>query len=305
MTVFSSSSTLKSFSNELVELVGKVAPSVVNISNQSGRGTGVIWSADGYVLTCSHVVGRSSTVTIGLSDGRTFEAKVVGQDQNYDVAALKADATGLKPVEPGDSENLKVGQLVVALANPYGRRPSATSGMITSMMGSRGRFEGMPRGNTIVTDALVNPGYSGGPLIDVQGKMIGMSSAYMQNRGLAIPVNTIRSVAELLISEGKITRAYLGISFNAIQLPTDISALEEVGQDAGIMVLSVERDSPAKRAGVALGDIILKIDDKRVTDTLDLQRLLTKEVIGKDIKLRILRAEKPLELVITPIEEKD
>lgn len=163
----------------------------------------------------------------------------------------------------------------------------------------------MPRGNAVVTDALLNPGYSGGPLVDVFGRMIAMNSAYMQSRGFAIPINTVKSVAELLITEGKITRAYLGITFNTIQLPTDISALKEVGQDAGIMVLSVERDSPAKKAGLALGDIILTIDDKHVADTLDLQRQLTKEVIGKQIKLRILRAEKPVDLVVTPIEEKE
>lgn len=113
---------MRSLSDETVEIVANVAASVVNISNQSGRGTGVIWSAEGYIITCSHVIGRSSSVTIGLADGRSFEAKVLGQDPNYDVAALKAEVTGLKPIEPGNSENLKVGQFVIALANPYGRR---------------------------------------------------------------------------------------------------------------------------------------------------------------------------------------
>lgn len=305
MSHITPSQILKSLSDETAELVGKVAPSVVGISNQQGRGTGIVWSSDGYIVTCNHVVGRRRTVRVGLGERKFSEGKVIGRDPNSDVALLKIKEGELKPIEIGNSENLRVGQFVIALANPYSRDLSAASGIITSVRSSFRRWRGMTMGNALVTDATLNPGYSGGPLVDVSGKMIGLNSAYIQSRGIAVPINTVKTIADMLISEGKITRAYLGITSNTIQLPQEIATQAQISQDEGIIVLSVEKNSPAKRAGLVLGDIIVKLDEKPVTNTYDLNRLLSKEMIGKETKLRILRAEKPMELKITPTERRN
>jgi len=154
--------------------------------------------------------------------------------------------------------------------------------------------------NIIVTDARLNPGYSGGPLVDVSGRMIGLNMAYVWSRGIAVPVSTVKSIADRLARGGKIKRAYLGLTLNAIPLPREIAAQTQISQDEGIIVLSVEADSSAKRAGLALGDVIVKFDEKPVTSVYGLSRLLTEDVIGKETQLWILRGEKLMELTVTP-----
>jgi len=294
------SQILKSLSDATAEVVEKAAPSVVSVSFGMGRGSGVVWSSDGYIVTCSHVVGNRSAVKVGLGEGSKFEAKVVGRDHYSDVAVLKVERGTFKPIELGDSENLKVGQFVLALANPFSRRPSATSGMVTSVGSSLRSRGGMTMENIIVTDARLNPGYSGGPLVDVSGRMIGLNTAYVWSRGIAVPVSTVKSIADRLVSGGKIKRAYLGITLNTIPLPREVATQAQISQDGGVIVLSVETDSSAKRAGLALGDVILKFDEKSVRSVYDLSRLLIEDVIGKETTLRILRGEKLMELTITP-----
>ncbi|WXG41494.1 MAG: trypsin-like peptidase domain-containing protein [Candidatus Freyarchaeum deiterrae] len=301
---FTPSQILKSLSDATAEVVEKAASSLVSvISEKHGhRGSGVIWSSDGYIVTCSHVVSKSKTVTIGLEDGRKLEANVVGQDSYSDVALLKIEDGGtFEPIEQGDSESIKVGQFALAVAKFTGRHPSATSGMITNVGLSFQGWRGMTMDNLIVTDAPLNPGYSGGPLLDASGKMIGMNAAYAWSRGLSIPVSTIKRVTDGLVREGKVQRAYLGIKSSTIMLPQEIATQEEVNQEEGVMVFWVEKDSPAKKAGLALGDIIVKFDEKPVTNVYDLPKLLTEEVIGKKTKLEVLRGEKPINLTITPI----
>jgi len=291
---------LKSLSDATTEVVEKVAPSVVSVGCGMARGSGVVWSSDGYIVTCSHVTGRHRAVTVGLGDRKSLEAKVVGIDPYSDIALLKIEGQPLTPADFGDAETLKTGQYVLALANPFNRKPSATSGIITNVSGSIRGFGGIAMENVIVTDAQLNPGYSGGPLVDVSGKVIGLNTAYAWSRGIAIPVNTIRSVVDGLMHDGKIRRAYLGIEAGMIPLPADVAALAEASQDSAVLVLSVERNSAARKAGLALGDIIVKFDEKPVTNLYDLTRLLTAEKIGKQASLSILRGEQLLELTITP-----
>jgi len=298
--VVASSQILKLLSDATVEVVEKAAPSVVSVSFGMGRGSGVVWSSDGYIVTCSHVVGNRSVVKVGLGEESKFEAKVVGRDYHSDVAVLKVERGTFKPIEVGDSENLKVGQFVLGLANPFSRQLSATLGVITSVGGSLRSRRGMSMENIVVTDARLNPGYSGGPLVDVSGRMIGLNMAYVWSRGIAVPVSTVKSIANRLARGGKIKRAYLGITLNTIPLPREIATQPQISQDEGIIVLSVEADSSAKRAGLALGDVILKFDEKPVTSVYDLSKLLTEEVIGKETKLWILRGEKLMELTVTP-----
>ncbi len=245
-----SSQILKSLSDATAEVVEKAASSLVSvISEKHGyRGSGVVWSSDGYIVTCSHVVSKCNMVTVELGDGRRLEAKVVGQDPYSDVALLKIeDGAPFEPIELGDPESLKVGQFALALAKPFSRKPSATSGMITSVGVSFKGWQGRTMDNLIITDAPLNPGYSGGPLLDVSGRMIGMNAAYAWSRGIAIPVSTIKRVTDGLSREGKIKRAYMGIKSSTITLPQEIATQAEIDQDEGVMVFWVEKDSPAKK----------------------------------------------------------
>ena len=292
---------LKAVSDATAGAVEKVAPSVVAVSSGMGRGSGVVWTSDGHILTARHVVGKRSKVRVSLAEGSNLEAKVVGVDPYSDIALLKIEGFRLKSIELGDSENLRIGQFVLALANPFSRRPSATFGIITSVGGGSFRgWGGVPMENVILTDARLNPGYSGGPLVDASGKMIGLNTAYAWGRGVAVAVNKLKDIADKLSREGKIERAYLGVVLHEINLPEEIASQEQINQNAGVMALSVEANSPAKNAGLALGDIIIKLDGKPVTSIYELHKLLTEEAIGKETKLLILRGEKPITLTITP-----
>jgi S1-C subfamily serine protease len=295
---------LKSFSDATAEVVEKVAPSVVSVSCGMAKGSGVAWSSDGHIVTCSHVIGRRKAVMVGFGDGENLEARVIGHDPYSDIALLRIEGKTSKPADLGDSETLKTGQFVLALANPFNRKPSATSGIITNTKGAIRGFGGIDWENVIVTDAQLNPGYSGGPLVDVSGRVVGLNTAYAWSRGIALPINTVKSTVDGLMHEGKIKRAYLGIEAATIPLPADVATVTEINQESGVLVLSVERNSAARKAGLALGDIIIKFDKRPTANLYDLTKLLTAEMIGKQAKLSILRGEQVLDLVVTPSASK-
>ena len=282
---------LKLLSDGTAQLVSKVSKSVVTINSGTGSGSGVIWSADGLVVTCNHVIGGNQKIRVGIAGRAQVEAKVIGQDPYSDVAAIKVEGITTPPIEIGNADDLSVGQVVLAIANPYGRRASATMGIITSfrvpMRGSQGMRE-----NMIFTDATLRPGYSGGPLVNASGKMIGLNSAYMENRGVSISIDAVKEAVERLTRQGSVKRAHLGLVTNNIELPPEISGDPNISQDNAIIVFSIEKESPAKQAGILLGDIILGFNGKPVKNTYDLLRLLTDDVIGKTVKMKILRAEK-------------
>ncbi|HKZ94513.1 MAG TPA: trypsin-like peptidase domain-containing protein [Candidatus Bathyarchaeia archaeon] len=291
---------LQSLSEATAEIVSKTAPSVVTVNNGMGSGSGIIWSPDGYVVTASHVIGKRSTVEVSLGDGKSHEAKVIGRDPYTDIALLKIEAKTLKPIEPGDPQSLKPGQFILALANPFGRQVSATQGIITAVHGTIRTWGGITIEDTIITDARLNPGYSGGPLIDVHGRMIGLNTAYVWNRGIAVPIDTIKHIVQSLKNEGKIKRAYLGIVSDSVRLPEEVATQAQVNQHSGVMIYQVEAGSPAKKAGLAMGDVIIKFNDKNIENINDLHRYLTEEIIGKPTKLQTLRGENLTELTITP-----
>ena len=264
------------------------------------HGTGIILNQQGYIVTCNHVLSGCNTVKIGQGE-KTYTATVVGTDPYNDIALLKTEQGHFKPIELGDSAKLSTGQFVLALANPFNRQqPTATTGIITNPDATLRQWRGTAMENAIATDARLNPGFSGGPLIDAQGRMIGMNVAYVWSRGIAIPINKIKTIADRLISGGKIKRAYLGIASNTVVIPQELADQTDVDQDTGVMVFSVERGSPAKKAGLAMGDVIVKFNGKPVTDFYDLPRLLADDVIGKETKIVILRGEKLMTLTITP-----
>jgi S1-C subfamily serine protease len=292
---------LKSLSDATSELVRKLAPSIVSVNSRMTRGTGVVVSPEGHIVTCNHVLGRSAEVRVGQGE-RLFQAKAVGFDSYSDVALLKAEEGRFRPMELGDSDKLSTGQFVLALANPFNRQPSATTGIITSIGATLRGWRGTAMENIIATDARLNPGFSGGPLVDVDGKMIGLNTAYVWSRGIAIPANKVKTIADRLMTGGKLRRAYLGIVSNTVEIPQEIASQAGIDQDSGVMIFQVEQGAPARKAGLTMGDVIVKFNEKPVTTFYDLPRLLTEDVIDKKTTLTIIREEKLVQLTITPTQ---
>jgi S1-C subfamily serine protease len=292
---------LKSLSDATTALVQKLARSIVSVNSRMSRGTGIILNKDGYIVTCNHAIAGCNKVKIGQGQ-KTYDAHIVGTDPYNDIALLNTEKNkDFQPIELGDSSKLSTGQFVLALANPFNRQqPTATTGIITTPDATLRGLRGTAMENIIATDAKLNPGFSGGPLVDAQGKLIGINTAYVWSRGIAIPVNKVKTITDRLMSGRAIRKAYLGVVANSVAIPREIAEQIGLDQDSGVMIFSVERGSPAKNAGLAMGDVIVEFNGKPVTSFYDLPRLLAEDVIGKETKLTIIRRENLLELTITP-----
>jgi serine protease Do len=297
---------LKSVSDATSTLIKKTSESVVAVKAQMSCGTGVIITKDGYIITCNHVLQGCSTVKIGQGE-KIINAKIVGTDPYNDIALLKAEQGNYTPIALGDSEKLNVGQYVLALANPFNKnQPTATSGMVTGVNSTVRGWRGMTAmENVIATDAQLNPGFSGGPLVDAEGKLIGINTAYIWQRGIAIPINKVKTITDRLMTGRTAQRGYLGIIANTVALPQDIAEQAGIEQETGVMIFSVEAGSPARQAGLSMGDVLIKFNDKPVTDFYDLPRLLTEDVIGKQTKAILIRRETLLEATIIPTAHGD
>jgi S1-C subfamily serine protease len=299
--IVNSLEVLKSVSDATSALIKKTSQSVVAIKAQMSRGTGVVLTKDGYIVTCNHVLAGCNGVKIGQGE-KTLNAKIVGTDPYNDVALLKAEKGEFTPIDMGDSENLNVGQYVFALANPFNRtQPTATSGMVTNVNSTiRGWRGATAMENVIATDAQLNPGFSGGPLIDVEGKLIGINTAYVWQRGIAIPINKVKTIADRLMTGKTAQRGYLGIIANTVAIPDEIAEQAGLEQETGVMIFSVEAGSPARKAGLAMGDVLVKFNGKPVSEFYDLPRLLVEDVVDKPVKAVIIRRETLLETTIVP-----
>jgi serine protease Do len=290
---------LKSISEATSLLISRTAMSVVSVKAQMSRGTGVVVSKDGYIVTCNHVLAGCSIVKVGQKE-KTFNSKIVGVDPYNDIALLKADGEWT-PIEIGDSEKLNVGQYVFALANPFNRsQPTATTGIVTNANSTVRGWRATQLENVIATDAQLNPGFSGGPLIDVDGKVIGINAAYVWQRGIAIPINKVKNITDRLMTGRTTQHGYLGIIANTVAIPLEIAEQAGLEQETGVMIFSVEPDSPARKAGLAMGDVLVKFNGKPVMDFYDLPRLLAEDIIDKEVSLTIIRREKLLEGTIKP-----
>jgi S1-C subfamily serine protease len=298
--VANNTDVLQALSGAIEELAQAAAPSLVNVGSEHRTGTGVVIDDQGHVLTAGHVVHRLEDVEVGTDDGEAVQGKVVGRNPYADLALVQVQSRTLKPLERGNSSDVKVGQFVLALARPFNGRPSVTSGIVTGVNRQIGGWWRFSVNNAIVTDARLNPGYSGGPLVDAKGRMIGMNVAYFSNRGIAVPMDTIAGNIERLARGDGFKRAYLGIVSNPIQLPDDVASRLEPEQRSGLMVLSVEPGSSAKKAGLALGDVVIRFGDKRVNDLQDLESFLNEDAIGKEAKLTVLRQEQQKVLTVVP-----
>ncbi len=304
MTYANNTELLQSISNAVAELAERTAPSVVHIGSGGNSGTGIVWDREGHVVTASHVVGDARSVDLRLSDGRNLEAEVRGKDRYTDIALLKTPQSAGVPIAR-EQGSAKVGQFALALADVFGNGVSVTSGIVTSSGRSvRGWFGAAVEG-AIITDAKLNPGYSGGPLIDATGKLLGMNIAQFAGRGVAVPEATLEEVVGSLAKDGRIKKGFLGVIVEPIELPAELAHREDVGQETGLLVRLVEPKSPARRAGVAMGDIVLKLGDSRTTGWQDLHKALSADSVGRTLSLWVLRGERLAEFKVQPEEARE
>ncbi len=302
---------LDAYSRAVMRAVERAAPSVVHVSVRAagrrgeGGGSGLVLTPDGFLLTNSHVVHGTLATTVVLADGSRWPARLVGDDPESDLAVLRVEAPGLVPVARGDSRSLRVGQLVVALGSPYGFQATVTAGIVSALGRSLRTASGRLVENVIQTDAALNPGNSGGPLVDHRGAAVGVSTAaILPGQGLcfAIPFHAAERVAAALIRDGRVRRARIGVGGQTVPVPRVLARHHGLASDGGVKVLSVESGEPAADAGVVRGDVIVGLDGQPVADVDDLQRLLGEPVIGRSVKLELLRLTEKLELVVVPRE---
>src|SRR5436309_5949101 len=299
------SALLDAYSQAVIRVVERVAPSVVNVRRGRSGGSGVMVTPDGYALTNAHVVEGTREVAVTLASGSELRAPVVGSDPATDLAVIRIPRSGLQAAELADTETLRVGQLVIAIGDPLGFHSTVTTGVVSAVGRSlRGR-DGRLIENVIQTDAALNPGNSGGPLVDTHGKVIGINTAIIpmaQGICFAIPAATARLVAGMLIRDGRVRRAYLGISGAPTPIGRQLVAELGLVASGGIRVLEIVERGPAARAGLEPGDILVALDGISLVTLGELQRALGEERIGRKTTGTIIRRGERLEREIVPVE---
>ncbi len=304
---------LDAYSRAVVTTAEKVSPSVVKIDVQqrvdgdrfarAGSGSGFIFTPDGFILTNSHVVHGAARLEVALTDGRTYDAHLVGDDPDTDLAVVRTHAPDLVPVTLGESASLRVGQIAIAVGNPYGFQCTVTAGIVSALGRSFRSQSGRLIDNVIQTDAALNPGNSGGPLVNSRGDVIGVNTAVIlpaQGLCFATPVDTAQYVAGYLIRDGKIRRAYVGIAGQNIDLPRRLVRFHQLTRGSGVLVISVEEGSPAATARLEEGDVIVALDGHVIATIDDLHRRLTADKIGVTSTLTVLRRSQKLNVTIVP-----
>jgi S1-C subfamily serine protease len=301
---------LDAYSEAVVGVVDLVGPAVVRVEPQAkgkpaGVGSGVVISPDGLVLTNSHVMQGSREARLTLSDGRAVTARVLGDDPDTDLALLRATVDGLPYARLGDSKQLRRGQIAVAIGNPLGFESTVTAGVVSalgrSLRGSTGRLID----DVIQTDAALNPGNSGGPLVSSAGEVIGINTAVImgaQGICFAVASNTANFVVAELIQHGRVKRASIGVAGQTIPLPRSVAHAAGLTSRSGVVIVSVEKGSPAARAGIGPGDVILALNGEPITAVDDLVRSLNGSRIGQATKVHVLQRGQVLELTLVPLD---
>ncbi|MHB8896201.1 MAG: S1C family serine protease, partial [Candidatus Geothermincolia bacterium] len=269
-------------------------------------GSGFVFTNDGFILTNSHVVQNAQTLEVTLPDGSSHKADVVGDDPDTDTAVIRITAPELNPVKLGDSGRLRVGQLVIAVGNPYGFQCSVTAGVVSALGRSLRSQSGHLIDDVIQTDAALNPGNSGGPLVDSRGEVIGVNTAIIlpaQGICFAIAVNTAKWVAGRIMMYGMVKRSYLGLMGQNTPLHRRVVRFHGLPVESGFLVTTVEKRSPAAKAGILVGDVIVGYGDRPVKGLDDLHVMLTEEVIGVECTVTVIRRIEKLELPVVPAEK--
>jgi S1-C subfamily serine protease len=323
------SALLDAYSNAVTGAVERINPSVVNIEvhqavagtgrtrsgepqnkERRGGGSGFIFTPDGLILTNSHVVHDAKRIEVTMSDGRRMPASAIGDDPANDLAVIRiekprVEEPGLIAAALGDSQQLRVGQVVIAIGAPYGFQSTVTAGVVSALGRSLRSYSGRLIDDVIQTDAALNPGNSGGPLVDSAGRVVGVNTATIlpaQGICFAIGINTAKFVASRLLRDGRIRRSFIGVSAQTVPVHRRVVRFYDLPKEMGVIVISVEENSPAKRAGLREGDVIVALEGQPVAGVDDLHRVLTDVRVGVSCSLTVLRHTEKLELKVVPEE---
>jgi S1-C subfamily serine protease len=304
------------YSRAVIGAVETVGPAVVHLQLEGGNGgpagsgSGVVFTPDGYLLTNSHVVnagGGGKRILATFQDGRSSAASVVGDDPDTDLAVLRLHGEAPAAARLGDSRRLRVGQLVVAIGNPFGFQCTVTAGVVSALGRSLRARSGRLIDSVIQTDAALNPGNSGGPLVTADGTVVGINTAIIamaQGICFSISANTVEFVASRLIRDGRVRRCYIGIAGQNVPLPRRVVRFHELARESGVRVQSTSADGAARQAGILSGDIVVAVDGLPVGDIDDMHRLMTEERVGVAVPVTLLRGAQKRELTIVPREMK-
>ena len=312
---------LDAYSRAVIEAAERVSPSVVYIqvtanrgrrgpNEVMGSGSGFVFTPDGFILTNSHVVHGATKIDVTLMDGRKFQAQLIGDDPDTDLAVIRITAPNLVPAQLGDSQSIRVGQLVIAIGNPYGFQYSVTAGVVSALGRSLRAQSGRLMDGVIQTDAALNPGNSGGPLLNSRGEVIGVNTATIlpaQGICFATSIDTAKFVAGRLIRDGKISRSYIGVAGQNVPIPRRIVRFYQLPVETAVLIVSFETNgetSAAREAGLLAGDLVVEFDGQPIRGIDDLHKLLTDERIGKKTPVTVIRGVQKLMFNLLPKEAK-
>lgn len=307
-------SLLDAYSQAVIRVTRQVSEAVVQIRVQKkqkrrgqnfGAGSGFILSTDGYIVTNSHVISGAASIEVALPDGRDFPAQLVGDDPATDIAVVRIDADKLVTASFGDSDKLQVGQLAVAIGNPYGFQYSVTAGVVSALGRTLRSESGRLIDDIIQTDAALNPGNSGGPLVDSFGKVIGVNTAVIlpaQGLCFAVASNLAQYVVGKLILEGKVRRGFIGIAGQVVKLHANLIAQMNLSGKSGVLIQQVEPNGPAEKSGIQIGDVIVGFNEKTIHSIDDLHRYLDESSIGQTIDLLLVRRNQQERIQVVPVE---
>ncbi len=270
---------------------------------QGGAGSGFVITPDGYILTNNHVIEGARAIEVLFADGSAAPADVVGGDPDTDIALVRAHTARLSPVDLGDSDALRVGQLVVAMGNPFGLQATVTTGVVSALRRTLRATTGRLIEDIIQTDAALNPGNSGGALLDSRGRVIGVNTAIIAGAnatGFAVPINTAKRIIPDLMREGRVVRGYLGLAGQTVPFPKAAAARYGLSIPAGVQIVQIVPEGPAQKAGLRAGDVILSVDGKEAPSVDAIHRILDGNSIGREAALRVLRRGEVIEARITP-----
>ncbi len=314
---------LDAYSHTVVKAAERVSPAVVHVEVekpifsrrkrlnseqfQAASGSGFIISPEGFIVTNNHVVTGANRYQVNLPDGRIHKAELIGSDPSTDLAVIRIYADNLDFVTLGDSDKLHVGQVVIAIGNPYGFEYSVTAGVVSALGRSLRSYTGRLIDNIIQTDAALNPGNSGGPLVNTRGEVIGINTAIIlpaQGICFAVASSTIKFIVSRLITEGRVRRGYLGIGGQVVKLPLRIVNLHRLTTNSGILIQHIESKSPAHRSELQIGDVLINLNGVTIANINDLQRNLDEKTINQQVKLEVLRKESKINIIAIPSELK-
>ncbi len=306
---------LDAYSRAVITVVDTIGPTVVGITVKKsanvrtpelqGAGSGVIIAPDGYILTNDHVVHGADAISVTLQNGESFDATTVGNDPATDLAVLRANGSGLPYATLGNSAALKAGQLVIAIGNPFGFQSTVSTGVVSALGRALRSQEGRLIENVIQHTAPLNPGNSGGPLVDSRGRVVGVNTAIIvmaQGIGFAIPADTARWVVSQLLTNGRVRRGFLGLSAQQRPLDRRLVRFHHLQSDYGVEVLSIDRQGPASRAGIKEGDLIALVNGQVAASVDDIHRILADWPIGKPLPVVVIRGQERIELTVEPTE---